>query len=369
MDLNVILAAGGSGGHIFPAVALAEELENIGVKNIIFVSSKRRLDKNILKGCGHICHFMSINPMPFGMNPFRWLVFVLKFIKDTISSFFLLYKIRPDVVVGFGGYSSGPVVRCSGMLAIPVLIHEQNLVPGRANRLLSRYAKKVAVSFRGTEAYFRDVSGGVVFSGNPLRRSSLKKDRPGAAQRLGLSEDKKTVLVMGGSQGSRFLNSVASKAAGMIGEKYGDEVQFIHLTGKADFDDISSFYSDHNIAGKVISFLNGIEDAYSLCDMAISRAGAAAIFELAFFSRPMVLVPYPNPKNNQRSNAEYFSKNGAAVLREESGLSAGSLAEEVIDILWGGDKYDSMSKAAASLSVPEAAKKLAEEVVSLAEQK
>jgi len=364
--MKVILAAGGSGGHIFPSIALAAELEKIGVREIFFVSSKRGLDRNILDKSKHPSFFLSVNPMPFGFSPARWIVFAFKLISDTVVSAFLLVKIKPDVVVGFGGYSSGAIVKCAGLLNISVLIHEQNFLPGRANRMLSRKADRVAVSFPETAKCFPGAHDNVVFTGNPIRLEMLTNDKREAARHLGLSPDRQTVLVMGGSQGSTFLNTVASKAACLINEKQPGRFQFIHLTGSKDLENISRSYLEKSIPAKVFSFLDRIDHAYSLCDLAISRSGAAAIFELAFYSKPMILVPYPSPRNNQRFNAVYFSQKGAAVHKEECDLSAEKLAEEVIKILTDKEKWRNMYGAAAGLANPGAGKSLAAEVVKLA---
>lgn len=369
--MRVILAAGGSGGHIFPSVALAGELEKAGACDCFFVSSKRRLDRRILERRGHRSFFLSVNPMPFGLRPIRWFIFVLKLAKDTVTSLALLLRIKPDVVVGFGGYSSGSIVKCAGLLDIPVLIHEQNLLPGRANRILSGIAERVAVSFKETAEYLPDIPGRVFFSGNPLRSEILSNDKTKngkakAADHLELPLTRRTVLIMGGSQGSTFLNSVASNAARMINEKEKSGIQFIHLTGKDDYDRVSRFYAENRISGKVFSFLDRIDYAYLLSDLAISRAGGAAIFELAFYSRPMILVPYPDPKNNQRFNAVYFSRKGAAVVKEENELSAAFLAREVTNILADQKRWNEMSVAASRLAVPEAGKRLAEAVIALA---
>jgi UDP-N-acetylglucosamine--N-acetylmuramyl-(pentapeptide) pyrophosphoryl-undecaprenol N-acetylglucosamine transferase len=363
---RIILAAGGSGGHIFPAIALATELEKRNTGEICFISSKRRLDREILKETGYRCFFLSVNPMPLRFGLARVLTFSLKLVMDTLASFCIIAFLRPDAVVGFGGYSSGAIARAAKIFGIPVLIHEQNLVPGRANRILCRVADKVAVSFRGSEDQFSCDKEKVVFSGNPLRTDILSRNREASARALGISPEKFTILVMGGSQGASFLNRTVSEVARRITQEKGPEVQFIHLTGKKDIESISDFYRENGIQGRVFSFLERIEDAYAASDMAISRAGAAAVFELAYYAKPMILVPYPNPKNNQRSNAEYFAEKGAAVCREEKDLTADGLYDDILDMIENGEKRERLSEAAGSLSVPDAAGVLADEVVKLA---
>ncbi|MDP8298994.1 MAG: undecaprenyldiphospho-muramoylpentapeptide beta-N-acetylglucosaminyltransferase [Candidatus Tantalella remota] len=366
---RIILAAGGSGGHIFPAIALASELEKKNAGEICFISSKRRLDRDILKETGYRCFFLSINPMPLKFAPVRVITFFLKLAMDTVASFCIIVSLRPDAVVGFGGYSSGAIARAAKIFGIPLLIHEQNLVPGRANRILCRAADKIAVSFKGSEEQFSCDKEKVIFSGNPLRTGSLSRDREASARALGVSPEKFTILVMGGSQGASFLNRTVSEAARRIARDKDLRVQFIHLTGKKDLQSVSAFYSENGIPGRVFSFLEKIEDAYAASDMAISRAGAAAVFELAYYAKPMILVPYPNPKNNQRSNAEYFADKGAAICREEKDLTPESLYDDILNMMEREDERERLSKAAGALSVPDAAEVLAGEVMKLVENR
>ncbi|NQT33367.1 MAG: undecaprenyldiphospho-muramoylpentapeptide beta-N-acetylglucosaminyltransferase [Candidatus Omnitrophica bacterium] len=367
--MKIILAAGGSGGHIFPAVALASELEKAGVNDIYFVSSQRRLDRDILQDRAAKCFFLSINPMPLKFAPLKYPQFIRKLLADMAASIRIIRKTRPDAVVGFGGYSSGAIVIAAKLFRIPIILHEQNLIPGRANRSLSRFADRVAVSFEGTFEHLKNAKEKIVYSGNPLRREILGTARVDAARRLEINAEDLTVLIMGGSQGSSFLNETASKAAMRVMENFAGNVQFIHLTGREDYSIVKDFYKNNEIPGKVFSFLERIDDAYAASDLAISRAGAAAIFELAFYAKPMILVPYPNPKNNQRSNAVFFSEAGAAIYKDEKNFSESDLAGEIIWMLSNPSLRDKISEAALSLSVPDASKRLADAVIELVEEK
>ncbi|MBU1083581.1 MAG: undecaprenyldiphospho-muramoylpentapeptide beta-N-acetylglucosaminyltransferase [Candidatus Omnitrophota bacterium] len=367
--MKIIIAAGGSGGHIFPAVVLASELRKKGVEDILLVSSRRDLDKNILKEYGFPSFFLSINPMPLGFYPLRILVFAMKFMLDIAVSFFIILRQRPDAVVGFGGYSSGAAAVAGKVLGIPVIIHEQNLSPGRANRILGRIADVIAVSFEGSKEYFKGRPGRVRCTGNPLRVDMLINDRGSAAAELGMDPCKFTVLVMGGSQGSSFLNKAASEAALCVKRAAGEGVQFLHLTGKKDHDRIKEFYRSNDVEGKVFSFMERIDRAYSVSDLAISRSGAAAVFELAYYGKPMILVPYPHPKNNQRSNAAVFFGAGAAVYREEPDITGESLGEDILGLLRDKEKLRVMALSAARLARPSAGPDLADAVIGEAEKK
>ncbi len=366
--MRIIIAAGGSGGHIFPALALASELEKRGSREIFFVSSKKKLDREMLKERKDRCYFLSVNPIPLKLNISRYVGFAVKLACDVLTSLYILVKLRPAAVVGFGGYSSGAISLIAAFSRIPVIIHEQNLVPGRANKILCRLAKRVAVSFKETEEYL-GCGTKISFTGNPIRLDMLSNNRAAAAGRLRVSPEKFTVLVMGGSQGAKFLNRTVSEAAKMVVSAVGDKIQFVHLAGRNDFDEITRFYRENDIPGKVIAFLEQMADAYSVSDIAVSRSGASAVFELAYYSKAMILVPYPHPKNNQRANAMYFSQKLAAVYKEEADISADEISAEILSFFRDRRKLDAFSRAAGLLSVPDAAGRLAGEVIGLASKK
>jgi UDP-N-acetylglucosamine--N-acetylmuramyl-(pentapeptide) pyrophosphoryl-undecaprenol N-acetylglucosamine transferase len=184
-------------------------------------------------------------------------------------------------------------------------------------------------------------------------------------ERFGLESKRFTVLVMGGSQGSSGINKIASEAAGILNEKRPGKFQFIHLTGTRDLDEVKKFYKERAIKACVFSFLEKMELAYACSDFAVSRSGAAAIFELAFYSIPMILVPYPNARNNQRTNAVYFSQKGAALYREEHELTAEKLARDVSEMFSDDAKRRELSQRSNALAKPDAGTCLADEVIKL----
>ncbi|HPN72765.1 MAG TPA: undecaprenyldiphospho-muramoylpentapeptide beta-N-acetylglucosaminyltransferase, partial [Candidatus Omnitrophota bacterium] len=338
-SLRVILAAGGSGGHIFPCVSLASELEKAGVKDVFIVSSRRKLDMNLLGEVKYERFFLSINPMPRKFSFKSIAVFVFNCVKDLAASVWIIATKRPKVVVGFGGYSSGAISLAAKIMFVPLVIHEQNAVPGRANVILSPIADRIALSFESSRKCFGRYTGKTVFTGNPIRLEILRNDRVRSASLLGISPEKETILIMGGSQGAGFLNRIMLETALEIKNKKGREVQFVHITGQGpDKEKVERFYEQHAIPGKVFGFMENIGDAYSVSDMVVSRSGAAAIFEIAYYGKPMILVPYPNPKNNQADNARSFSSAEAALYREEKSLSSEGLCREILGILDNAEK-------------------------------
>jgi len=359
--MKILIASGGSGGHIFPAISLARELKK-EESDIVFVASRRRLDRAILENAPYKKIFLSINPMPYKFSVATF-AFWIKLFCDAVHSIFILARYRPDVVIGFGGYTAGTIVLLASIFGIKTVIHEQNARPGRTNKFLDRMVDKVAISFPETGKYFTNKK--VVFTGNPLREESLRENRPEALERLGLDRGKMTILVMGGSQGAVSLNRLVSDSMALLPEERKKTVQLVHIAGKNYQSGIKKSYDENSVTGRVFEFMKNINDAYSVCDLAISRAGAAAVFELAAFRKPMILIPYPDKRNNQRSNAEFFEKSGAAIFRDEKNLSAEKLKDIIRDLIENPEKRKMLSENATKLSVIDGAKRLQEVVLQL----
>jgi UDP-N-acetylglucosamine--N-acetylmuramyl-(pentapeptide) pyrophosphoryl-undecaprenol N-acetylglucosamine transferase len=357
--MKILIASGGSGGHIFPAVSLAKELEKKSAE-IIFVASKRRLDRKILHGAPYRKAYLTANPMPYTFG-LRALLFPFKLILDILEGLGILIKFRPDAVVGFGGYTSGAILLLATFMRIKTVIHEQNVIPGRTNRLLDRRVDKVAISFDETRKYFKNKN--TALTGNPLRKESLEECRESASTRFGLDVKRFTVLVMGGSQGASSLNNLVSKSLIGLSQEEKEKIQVVHIAGMKDFGNFKDFYSQNGMEGRVFEFVESINEAYSVCDLAISRSGAAAIFELAAFAKPMVLIPYPGRKNNQRFNAMFLAKKNAAVHKDERSLQKNELRDLIRELMNNSERRKELSENAKKLSVTDGAKRLMELVL------
>lgn len=368
---KVLIAAGGSGGHIFPAVALARNLrEDKGVSEVRFVGGNKELDRRIFKKEGLDFFLLTANKLPYKIS-FKLVSFFIKLSFDFIKSLFIILTYRPDVVVGFGGYVSFPIIFAAFIFKVPRIVHEQNVVAGRANKVLFKIADKVAISFKETEKFLKGGDAGkVVFTGNPIRREIFKDDKTFGNRSLGLSESKFTILVVGGSQGAHFLNETFVSALRELSEESRRALQVIHLTGVKDYEWALKAYSE--LAGlqyRVYSFLDRIEEAYSASDLIVTRSGASALFEIALFGKPMIIVPYPFAMSHQLENANAFAKKGAAVVVEEKGLSPHIFKDIISKLLADKEKLSNMGRAAKSLSVKDASDNLAREVLKLSEEK
>ena len=367
--MKIIIACGGSGGHIFPAVALAEGLKaKDGSTEITFIGSDKALDRRIFTKEGFRYHLLSANKLPYRAS-FKTLFFLLNLSADFLKSLFILMKCRPDVVIGFGGYVSAPVIIATYILRIPRIIHEQNVVPGRANALLFRFAERIAISFKETKIYMGAYAKKTIFTGNPIRASLLKDDKAGNIKKLGLDPEKFTILVIGGSLGAHNLNKAFLKALSRMDKSVRNSLQIIHITGAADYGWAGDAYKELSLEHRVHSFMDRIEEAYSASDLIVTRSGASAIFEIAYFGRPMILIPYPFALSHQSENARIFSTKGAAIQIDEKDLSPDIMKDKIEDLLKDRKKLTEMGESARRISLPDSSYSLAEEVLSLGKRR
>lgn len=346
--MKILIAAGSSGGHIFPAIATALKLKEMdNLNEVFFVGSRKNLDSEIFKNEGYKHCSASLEN---------------KFLKDVVSSFFILRKVRPDVAVGFGGYVSFPVLIMAKMMGIPTLVHEQNFFPGLANRILSNFADKVAVSFSETNNFFIRRSR-VFETGNPIRQNLVKVEQPKALERFGLNEKKFTMLVMGGSQGAHFINNAAVEMLKDVDKSRKAGIQVIHLCGIRDYWFVKEEYKSIGVENRVFAFFDRMGYAYSACDLVISRAGATSIAEFTFFGKPAVLIPYPTLKVHQLENGRQLEKAGAAILIEQANFSKGRFRKVILDLIDNRGRLKLMSEKALAFSKPDAADRLAMEIL------
>lgn len=328
--MRAVLIAGGSGGHLIPAMTLAESLRAKGWRPLIAVG-RRQVERVIRQGCGEGEWFEvdaeRLTPL------WRWFDprFAGRQSRAFVSLRLLLREIKPRVVVGFGGYLSAFGVLAARLEGIPCLLHEQNLRPGRANRWLSRWAKAVAVSFPQTRTLWRGRVR-VEVTGNPVRPSVHSADGPRARAEFGFSQDRPVLLVTGGSQGSCAVNDLALGMWAHASSRDRARVQVIHLAG-SEAARVRRGYRKCRVEARVFSFLKEMERALAAADLALSRAGATAVSEMTARGLPAVLIPYPYAGGHQRANAEWMAAAGGAVVLEEGGLDPARLWREVSALL------------------------------------
>ncbi|MAZ01008.1 MAG: undecaprenyldiphospho-muramoylpentapeptide beta-N-acetylglucosaminyltransferase [Flavobacteriales bacterium] len=311
--MKIIISGGGTGGHLFPALALADALskEYSGCE-IIFVGAKNKMEMEIVPNRGYKIKGLYISGFHRG-EIIRNLFFLFKLFISLINSFFIIIKNKPDLVIGTGGFASGPILFCATIFNIPTLIQEQNSFPGITNRILGKFVNKVCVSYDNMNRYFK--SSKLSVTGNPIRESILcfNKKQSKSHSFFGLS-NKKTVLILGGSLGAHSIN----KAVYNLIKNNEFDFNILWQTGKLYYDKIQSdlILRKENI--KIVPFISEMDLAFSVADVIVSRAGAITISELMFVGKPVILVPSPNvAENHQYKNAKVLKDQNAALLIQD----------------------------------------------------
>ncbi len=322
--MNILIAAGGTGGHLYPAIAVARELlDKNWETGILFITTKKGKGVEILKREEFNYKTIAVGGMK-KKSLFELLASFLKLPIGLVQTLFHIKIFRPDIVMGCGGYASGPVLLAAWALRVPRLIHEQNVLPGITNKLLARIADKIAVAFPESIAHF---SGSrIEITGNPVRKEFFDlKPKVKEVEQKALF----TVLVFGGSQGARAINMAMLEAAPIL-RKNKKAFRILHQTGKIDFQWVKNKYEEFEINSEVRPFIFDMFDAFRLADLVVCRAGAMTLSELAAAGKPALLVPLPTASDNhQEINARTLEKNNAAEVILEDEFLGQKLAEKI----------------------------------------
>lgn len=308
--MKVLISCGGTGGHIYPAIAVAERLRDA---DILFIGTKERLEENIIKKYGFSFKSISMDRKN-----------IFKILKGIIESFGVIMEFKPDIVFTTGGYVTLPMAIAAIVKRIPLVLHEANSIPGRTNRFLGKQAVKVAITYKNSEKYFPKEK--IIKTGMPLRLEMFSNiEKSEALKKLGLREGYWNILVFGGSQGARHINNVFINSL----KSFSDEkIQFICLTGEKEFLRIKEDFGIHDFIElngnivKLIPYLEDIKLVYSIADLVVSRAGANTLAELEYLKKPSVIIPFPYAKDNhQEANAKEFAKSSPILVVNQSELS------------------------------------------------
>ena len=351
----MVFAGGGTGGHIYPAVAVARALEDRhpGLE-VVFIGTGSAFEKRVVEGHGfrlmrvHSRGFLG-RGWPAKAGALFWTGVGL------IQSLRMLWGLKPRSVVGVGGFASGPVVGAAILLRIPTMIQEQNYSPGLANRILARWVDRIALSFEETREFLGD-RGEV--TGNPIRLefASVKAKPRGTPF---------CVLIFGGSQGAKALNQRMIEALPPLAPQRL-ALRFVHMTGEKDRDRVEAAYQAERLDARVVSYLDNMAEEYAKADLVICRSGATTVAELTACQKAALVVPFPHAAaDHQRLNAEKLGLAGAARVIEEKDLTGDRLAKEIEDLLKNPDRLTAMERAAARLARPDATVRVAELVEEL----
>lgn len=364
-ELRIIISGGGTGGHIFPAVSIANALKaKRPDARILFVGALGRMEMQRVPAAGYdivglpVCGFDR-------KHLWRNIAVLWKLAKSQLKARRIIKEFRPQVAVGVGGYASGPTLKVAGMMGIPTLIQEQNSYAGVTNKLLAQKAEKICVAYEGMERFFP--AGKIIMTGNPVRQDLLDRqtDRSEAVRSFGLDPEKKTILIIGGSLGARTINQCVLSHLDLI---RSSGVQFIWQTGKIYIDDARRRVAE---AGElpmlhVTDFISRMDLAYSAADLVISRAGAGSISEFCLLHKSVVLVPSPNvAEDHQTKNALALVDKGAALYVKDSEAQEKMLAT-AIDAVNDAPRLRTLSENIAKLAFYNSADRIADEVLALA---
>ncbi len=366
-QLKIILSGGGTGGHIFPAVSIANEIRSIVPDaEILFVGALGKMEMEKVPAAGY-----KIIGLPIAGIQRKLTLSNLKFpfllIKSILKARFIVKEFKPNVVVGTGGYASGPLLRAATSMGIPALIQEQNSYAGVTNKWLSKKASKICVAYEGMEQFFPKEK--IILTGNPVRQDikDIEQKRGEGQKFFGLDPNKKTLLVVGGSLGAKGINEAMGSGLQALAD---NNIQLIWQTGKSYFETAktqTSIFSDRNI--KAVDFISRMDLAYSVADCVISRAGAGAVSELCIVKKPVILVPLATAaEDHQTKNAMSLVNKQAAILVKDSEAKS-KLISEAVALMGDPNKQEQLKKNIGELALFNSANIIAKEVLKLTNYK
>jgi UDP-N-acetylglucosamine--N-acetylmuramyl-(pentapeptide) pyrophosphoryl-undecaprenol N-acetylglucosamine transferase len=347
--IRMLLAAGGTGGHLFPGVAVAEVARRECGAEVLFVGTQHGMEKEIIPPLGFALRFIPAEQLR-GRN-WRGMLHALWAACRAVGvAWRIVREFSPDVIFSIGGYASGPTVLVGWLRRIPCVLLEPNAIPGMTNKWLGRLATKICLGFPQIATYFP--AHKAVWTGNPVRWKMGAQQQP--LRETSASRDRLTVLIFGGSAGARRLNQTLPPALALVG-KGADTPRIVHQTGKADHAEVSTAYASLGLEAEVVPFITSMREYYETADLVICRSGAITVAELTSLGKPAILIPYPYAvDDHQRANAEILVHAGAARMVLDADLTPERMAEEIRSLLMNRDVLTAMSRAALTLGRPEA---------------
>ena len=358
----MIIAGGGTGGHLFPGIAIAEEfLRRDPANRVLFIGTERGLEKKILGGLGFPLRTLKVEGLQ-GRGLVRILASLLKIPGSLLASFRILRTFQPAVVVGVGGYASGPAVLAARLMGLKTAIAEQNAFPGLTNRILGRFVHRIFVTFLASARWFP--AGRTRLTGNPIRIAFLADKLAGQK-----GDPRFTLLIFGGSQGAHAINRVVMEALGSLGH-LKDQIRFIHQAGEKDRETVAGAYREGGFAAEVSPFILDMAAAYRAADLLLCRAGATSIAEITAGGKAALLIPFPFAVNDhQTQNAELLARAGAAEMIPEKGLDGRRLAAVIERLYRHPEEIKQMETASASLGNVRAAAAIVDGCLELVENR
>jgi UDP-N-acetylglucosamine--N-acetylmuramyl-(pentapeptide) pyrophosphoryl-undecaprenol N-acetylglucosamine transferase len=360
--MKIIIAGGGTGGHLFPGIAIAEEVKKRNRDNrVLFVGTERGIEKRVLPGLGYDLALIDVAGIK-GKGLMDTLGAITKLPRSFVQSGKIIRTFGPDLVLGVGGYASGPAVLTAHLLGLKTAIAEQNAVPGITNRILGRFVDRIFITF--SDSADRFPQGKSLFTGNPIRAAFMSEP----ASPTGTNR-KFNLLIFGGSQGARAINQAVLAALNKL-EEIRKELHIIHQTGAQELEAVSNAYRNRGFDAEVHAFIVDMPKVYGQANLLVCRAGATSIAEMTASGRASVLIPYPYAANDhQTKNAEVLVRTGAAEMIPEAELNGENLAKTILGLYRDPDRISRMEACSRQLARREAGAKIVDACVSLIDKK
>jgi UDP-N-acetylglucosamine--N-acetylmuramyl-(pentapeptide) pyrophosphoryl-undecaprenol N-acetylglucosamine transferase len=364
--LRVVIAGGGTGGHLFPGIAIAEEICGRRPENrVLFISRGNDFERRALARAGFDLEPVTAEGLK-GRGPWNQLRALWRLPAGILQAARLLGGFRPDLVVGLGSYAAGPVVMAAWLKRIPIVLCEQNTLPGVANRVLARTAERIYTAFEKTERFDPQKT---LWTGNPLRREIARavRDRSGMPPAASCPE-RFTVLIIGGSQGAHSINRAVAAALGEL--RRAERIFCVHQTGAADEEWVREAYREAAVAARVQAFFDDMAEIYRKADLIVCRAGASTVAEITALGKAAIYIPYPHAADDhQRLNARRLADAGAAEWIDEKELSGALLGERILRHAADPQALRAMAARAALLGKPDAAQRIVDDCIRIAAQR
>jgi UDP-N-acetylglucosamine--N-acetylmuramyl-(pentapeptide) pyrophosphoryl-undecaprenol N-acetylglucosamine transferase len=351
--MRIIIAGGGTLGHIYPGLTIADKLRQKA--NILFIGTTAGIESNLIQKHGF--EFKGIDIQA----PKKKIKFIFKLTKAILLSIKYIKEFKPDVIIGMGGYASLPVVLSGILFKIKTLIHEQNIIPGKANRLLAKFVDKIAISFEESKKYLPLKK--IVLTGNPVRIHNGQINKDETLTKFGLDKDKFTLLIFGGSKGAHKINEIMTQVINFLPK---DKIQIIWATGDKDYEEIKEISSKSTLKIVIDKFFYDLPALYRIADLAIVRAGATTVAEIIICNLPAILIPYPYATDkHQEYNAKLLAEKKAGIMIKEYELSVEKLTNTITELAKNPDKLKAMAENYQALKINNATQNMINVIYSL----
>lgn len=361
--MKVIIAGGGTGGHVFPGIAIADEISRREeLAEVIFVGTEHGIERSVVPQEGYSIRFLRAEGI-VGKSIVKKLRAGITVALSILDSYRIINELKPEAIIGVGGYASFGMVLTGRLLSIPTMITEQNSIPGLANKILGRFVDAICITYHESLTFFPKEK--TFITGNPIRQEIVKGERDKAYDLFSLDKNRFTILVFGGSAGATKINKAICDSFNYLTD-LKDQIQFLHQTGRSDIEWVKESYRKWGFKGTVTPFIYEMPEAYAVSDLVISRAGATTLSEITAIGRPAILIPYPfAAARHQEENARKLTEIGAAKMILDDDLSGEILSEEIKKLFGNNNLRKEMERIVRSVGRPDAARQIVDILMSL----